>query len=293
MQLLGFPDSAAQARHVAEALRVPWSLVDVHRFPDGETRIRLPFELQTSLILCRSLDRPNEKLVELLLACATAREQGVAHITLVAPYLCYMRQDQAFRPGEAVSQRIVGRWLAQMCDVLITVDPHLHRIHSLVDAVPCGKSLALSSAPVMADLLLSQTLTDPLLLAPDREAEQWVAKLAHITGLEYAVADKQRLGDRDVTISLPMRSFGGREVILVDDIVSTGQTLATTARALRGAGARSVHCLVTHALFMGDALAQLYQAGMDNIWTTDSIAHPTNAIPLAELLAGAILSLRE
>jgi ribose-phosphate pyrophosphokinase len=291
MQLLAFPDYAAQARRVAEALRIPWALVEVHRFPDGESKVRLPFELPAELIFCRGLDHPNDKLVELLLASATAREQGATHITLLAPYLCYMRQDRAFQPGEAVSQRIIGRWLAQVCDVLITVDPHLHRTRSLAEAVPVVQALALSAAPLMADFLRTQTLTDPLLLALDREAEEWVTAVARSAGLEHAVAAKHRLGDREVAVTLPPCNFRGREVVLVDDVASSGATLATGARALRGAGARSVHCLVTHALFVDDALAQLYEAGVDNVWTTDSISHPSNAIPLAELLAGAILAL--
>ncbi|MCZ4328253.1 ribose-phosphate pyrophosphokinase-like domain-containing protein, partial [Brachybacterium paraconglomeratum] len=86
--------------------------------------------------LYRSLDQPNEKLVELLLAARTARTLGAPHLTLVAPYLPYMRQDIAFSPGEAVSQRIVGPFLASLVDAVITVDPHLHRVASLRDVVP-------------------------------------------------------------------------------------------------------------------------------------------------------------
>jgi ribose-phosphate pyrophosphokinase len=140
--------------------------------------------------------------------------------------------------------------------------------------------------------LSTQRLTDPLLLAPDSEAEQWVAALARGAGLDYAVAAKQRLGDREVVVTLPKAKFRGREVVLVDDIVSTGMTLATAARAVKGAGARSVHCLVTHAIFGDGALAQLHQAGVDNVWTTDSIDHPSNVIALAELIAAAIPSPR-
>jgi ribose-phosphate pyrophosphokinase len=290
MLLLGFPEYVAQARHIAEALGIPWGLIEIHRFPDGESKVRIPFELDSEVVLCRSLNDPHTKLLELMLACSVARRRGAEHITLVAPYLCYMRQDRAFRPGEAVSQRIIGRWLAQLCDAVITVDPHLHRIRSLSEAVPAAVALGVSAAPSMGKFLQTQALDDPLLLAPDTEAEQWVAALARGAGLDYAVAVKERLGDREVAITLPDVSFREREVILVDDIASTGMTLTTAVHGVMRAGARSVHCLVTHAVFGEGALAKLYQAGVDKIWTTDSIPHPSNAIPLAKLLANAILS---
>ena len=98
--LLGFDDYEMQSRNLAAALEMPWELVSSHRFPDGEVKLKLPADLPERVIVCRSLDRPNEKLVELLLTARAAREQGVKQLTLVAPYLCYMRQDKAFRPGE-------------------------------------------------------------------------------------------------------------------------------------------------------------------------------------------------
>jgi ribose-phosphate pyrophosphokinase len=107
--LLGFPEYMAQTQALANAAGLPCGEVALHRFPDGETRVRLPEGLPRRLVLCRSLDRPDDKLISLILAAGAAREQGVETLFLVAPYLCYMRQETAFHPGEAVSQRIVGR----------------------------------------------------------------------------------------------------------------------------------------------------------------------------------------
>ena len=102
-------------------------------------------------MILRTLNNPNEKLVELLLAAQTARTLGASHLTLVAPYLAYMRQDIAFQPGEAVSQRIVGRFLAGLFDAVITVDPHLHRVATLQEAVPVTQAVVLSGAPLLSD----------------------------------------------------------------------------------------------------------------------------------------------
>ena len=127
MLVLGFRDYEAQGRGLASALGATFELVDLHRFPDGETRVRLPATLSGRVVLCRALDQPNQKLVELMLCAEGARALGATHLTLAAPYLCYMRQDAAFVPGEVVSQRIIGRFLAGWVDALVTVDPHLQR----------------------------------------------------------------------------------------------------------------------------------------------------------------------
>ena len=126
--LLGFSDYESQGRRLADALGMPFALVAIHRFPDGESKVTLPSPLPERVVLCRSLDAPNDKLIELMLCAETARAMGAKRVALVAPYLCYMRQDIAFHPGEAVSQKIVGKFLAGLFDAVITVDPHLHRI---------------------------------------------------------------------------------------------------------------------------------------------------------------------
>lgn len=287
---LGFPDYQPQGRRLAEALGVDYAEVALHRFPDGESRVTLPESLPERVVLCRSLDHPNDKLVELLLAAGTARELGARHLTLAAPYLCYMRQDIAFHPGEAVSQRLVGGLLAQLFDAVVTVDPHLHRIERLDQAIPGRQALAISAAPAMA-AFLRQQVDSPLLLGPDGESDQWVRAIAEPAGLACAVARKERAGDREVRISLPDLPWQGRTVVLVDDMVSTGQTLVAVATALRSAGAGAIHCLVTHPLFADDATPQLRAAGVDQIWSSDSIGHASNAVPLAALLAGAIRSI--
>ncbi len=149
------------------------------------------------MTVCRSLDRPNDKLIELLLAAEAARELGARHLTLVAPYLCYMRQDAAFRPGEAVSQRIDGRFLARSFDAVVTVDPHLHRTARLGDAVPA-------------------------------------------------------------------------------------------ARACRERGAARASAFVTHAVFAPGTEARLRAAGIAEVWSSDSVPHASNAVPLAPILADGL-----
>ncbi len=288
--ILGFPEYDSQARRLADAAERRYALVDVHHFPDGESKVTVPTELPERVVFCRSLDHPNDKLIELMLAARTAREQGVRHITLVAPYLCYMRQDIAFNPGEAVSQQVVGHFLAELFDTVITVDPHLHRVANMDEVVPGIRGLALSAAEPMGRFL-EQRLKAPLLIGPDSESEQWVRAIAERAHLDYLVGHKERLDDRNVRTALPEAEFQGREVVVIDDMVSTGNTLISVLRQLMEAGAGPVHCLFTHALLSEETERRLHKAGFRGLWSSDSVAHTTNAIPLAGLLATALTQL--
>jgi len=285
--LLYFEDEADQAARIARLAGMACARIERHRFPDGELKLRLPARLPQRVALLRSLVDPNEKLVELLLAAQTARALGATQLTLIAPYLAYMRQDIAFAPGEAVSQRIVGRFLAGLFDAVITVDPHLHRVATLQEAVPVPRAVALSGAPLLADLIARQR-PRALLIGPDEEAAQWVAQAAARHGFDHAVCRKVRHGDRQVEIALPPTDVRGRAVVLLDDVASSGHTLAQAARALRAAGAASVDVAVTHALFAGDAGQLLHDAGIRQVWSTDCIAHPSNAVSMAPAIATAL-----
>jgi len=285
--LLHFADEADSAARIAAAAGVATALIGRHRFPDGELKLRLPAALPAHVALLRSLAQPNEKLVELLLAAQTARTLGAARLTLVAPYLAYMRQDMAFAPGEAVSQRIVGRFLAGLFDAVITVDPHLHRIATLDEAVPVPRTVVLSGAPLLADLI-AQRRPGALLVGPDEESAQWVAQAAARHGFDHAVCRKVRHGDRHVEVALPAKDVRGRAVVLLDDMASSGHTLAQAARGLLAAGAASVDVAVTHALFAGDAGPLLWDAGIRQVWSTDCITHPSNAVSMAPAIAAAL-----
>lgn len=290
--LLYFDDEADAALRLADLAGLTPCVIDRHRFPDGELKLRLPPALTGSVVLLRTLAQPNEKLIELLLAARTARALGARHLTLVAPYLAYMRQDIAFLPGEAVSQRIVGQFLASLFDAVITVDPHLHRIAALEQAVPVRQAIVLSGAPLLGDWI-AQRRPHPFLIGPDGESAQWVAQAAARHGLDHAVCQKLRHGDKHVDIELPSVNVQGRAVVLLDDVASSGRTVARAAQLLRAAGAASVDVAVTHALFAGDALQVIRDAGVAEVWSTDCIAHPSNVVSMAPAIAQALQGLSD
>ncbi len=290
--VIGFPEYLEQAEAFARAAGLTFASLRIHRFPDAESKLTLPPELPAHVILCRALDHPNDKLVELILAAEGARELGARTVSLVAPYLSYMRQDKAFHPGEVVSQRVLGRCLADYFDNLLTVDSHLHRVHDLGDAVPVGHAIDAHATAPMAHFIEAH-VENAFLIGPDGESGQWVADIANHYHMDHAVATKQRLGDNEVRVSLPEGDYAGRHIVLVDDVASTGRTLLEAARALAPYQPASVSVLVTHALFVADAIERLHQAGVEDIWSCDSIPHPTNAVPLADLLAERVAAFRE
>lgn len=284
--LLFFDDEERFAHELAAAAGLAPHRITRHRFPDGELKLTLPARVAERAVVLRSLHHPNEKLVELLLAAQTARELGARTLVLVAPYLGYMRQDIAFNAGEAVSQKIVGRFLSTLFETVVTVDPHLHRTGELRTAVPAAHAMAVATAPLLAPFL-ARRVDHPLLLGPDEEAEQWVRAAAGQRG-EWALCRKTRNGDRDVEVALPALDVRGRDVVLIDDIASTGRTLLRAVDGLWSAGAANIDVFVTHAVFVGDALDVLRAAGVGSIWSADTVPHPTNAISVVPLLADAL-----
>jgi len=284
--LHAFEPDLVPAEALASALGCPCHLITHHAFPDGESLVRI-VPSGPGAILYRRLDQPNGKLVELLLA-ADALAVANPRPALAVPYLPYMRQDAAFHPGEAVSQRVIGRLLGQAFSTIATIEPHLHRVDRLDTILPGATALALSAAPALAELV-GTAVARPLLVGPDGESARLVGALAERTACDWFTLEKRRLGDRSVSQELPPHaSIAGRHVLLVDDICSTGVTLAEAARLIASAGAASIEALVVHANFDRTAAALMRDADIARVRSTDTLAHPSNAVSVTSLLAGAL-----
>lgn len=280
-----FSDEAGPARALAAALGIDCMFVDVHEFPDGEVLPTVPSTAETTIVY-RSLARPNDKLLPLILACDAWRRAGAQRLILVSPYMCYLRQDAAFLDGQPVSQKVIGDILGERFDRIITVDPHLHRTHSISAVFPQTAASHISAAPAIADWLAMNRRNLDFVVGPDIESEPWVAQVAQALERPYRLFTKTRLGDTEVRLDLTSpHEFSGRNVALVDDICSSGGTLIEAAKRLKDAGALEITVCVTHALFSEAVGERLRAAGAATLASTDSVIHPTNAIALAALLA--------
>jgi len=291
MLIVALPGAAALAADLAARLRCEWSELALHRFPDGETLVRLDVPVQgRCVVLAGSLHHPDAKTLPLLFAADAARELGAVQVGLVAPYLAYLRQDRRFRPGEALTSRTYARLLSASLDFLVTVDPHLHRWRSLSEIYPI-RAAAVPAAPLIGRWL-RRHVPHPLVIGPDEESEQWVAEVARLCGAPWTVMIKQRHGDRDVTVKTRRGgSWPGRTPVLLDDIASSGQTLVAALQVLGQSGLPRPLCIVVHALFAPEAQQAMLDAGAARVVSCDTVAHPTNAIAVAPLLGPAVLAI--
>jgi ribose-phosphate pyrophosphokinase len=280
-----FVDSAPAGRSLARALGAPARAVEVHRFPDGESLVRVRAAAGREAILVRGLHDPNAKLLEVVLAADALRRAGARRLCLVTPYLPYMRQDRVFRPGEALSQRVVGTCLGRAFDRVLTVQAHLHRVRRLADVVPC-RARSLSAAPLLGAWCRARARR-AVLIGPDEESRPWVRAVAREAGLPFAVARKRRLGDRRVRLELPDLP-AARHAVLVDDVATSGATLAAAVRALHRRGVARVDALVVHALLEPGARARLRAAGLAELVSCDTVPHESNRLRTAPLLAAAL-----
>jgi ribose-phosphate pyrophosphokinase len=286
--ILALPGAENLAQALSSALRCPASTLELHRFPDGEALVRLRTGVSGQrVLLVAYLDHPDDKALPLLFAADAARELGAAEIGLVAPYLPYMRQDDRFRPGEAITSRSFARVLSSTVDFLVTVDPHLHRWPSL-DAIYTIRSRVVAAAPAIAEWL-QREVPNCLLVGPDSESEQWVADVAGRLGAPWVCMTKERHGDRDVQVRMPHGAqCEGRTPVLLDDIASSGHTLAGAAHVLRGAGWGRPLCIAVHALLDAGGMDLLHRAGIARVLSCDTVPHASNAISVAPLVAQAV-----
>lgn len=254
------------------------------RFPDGESYIRILTDVKDKdIILLADLHEPDSKFLPLYFLVKTAKEHGCGSITLVAPYLAYMRQDKEFHAGEGITSAYFGKLLSEFIDSLITVDPHLHRWKSLSDIYSINTVLVHSAKDIAS--WIAQNIKDPLLIGPDGESKQWVSEVASLANVPYIVLEKVRLGDDNVEIKVPdIESHKGLTPVLLDDIISTAATMSSVVRQLKASGLPSPVCIGVHGIFAGNAYQDLIEAGASKIVTCNTIEHKTNEIDITDIL---------
>ncbi len=283
----GFSDS------LARSLGAKLVGVEHKLFPDGESYVRIPADLGgETVIIVQPAHYPQDKhLLELMLLADAARGAGASTVVGVAPYLAYTRQDKVFRPGEPVSIRAVLRALhAAGVEVLVTVEPHSR---SELEHFP-GKALGVGVMRYMASQL-APGLRDPLVLSPDLGGVGRAREFAEALGADFDYLEKRR--DRvtgEVSVRPKTLDASGREVVIVDDIISTGGTMALAAKLLLEQGAKRVVAVCVHALLVGEAYAKLKSAGIEDVVAANTLPVPPGveqidvAPPVAEALREAL-----
>lgn len=286
--IVGGTNSRELAKRTARKIKAQYSELQKSRFPDGEMRLRYTDDITDKhVVIINSMSpNPDEMLLESAFAIHAARQLGAAQITFVAPYLAYMRQDKQFHPGECISAKAMAKIL-DCADQIIAIDPHLHRIRRLQDIFR-AKARSISTDPVLAEYI-SKNHPTAIIIGPDIESSQWAKTIADSIGQESMILLKKRYSSTKVRIIVhgdPSR-FKGRDVVIVDDIISTGHTMIEPIRQLKKFGAKKITCVAVHGILVGNALQKLRKLGAQVI-TTNTIQNPTTKIDVSPIIADAL-----
>jgi ribose-phosphate pyrophosphokinase len=286
--LFSFEGNAHIGQRIHELIAIENGKVLTRKFPDGESYVRMLSAVagKEVYLLC-SLSYPDDKVMTLYFFSQLARDAGAASVTLLAPYLGYMRQDKAFLPGEAITSNMFAALLSRWFDRLITIDPHLHR-HKSMDEIYSIPTDVLHAKEHITQYIKTH-VERPVIIGPDEESRQWAAQTAALVGCKSLVMKKERFGDREVRISVPgAMHFRDYTPVLVDDIISTGVTMSEAIKHLKSAGMMAPVCIGIHGVFASGAYDLLTASGASKVITTNTIEHPSNGIDISDLIAGAI-----
>lgn len=283
--IIGCSNAKEIAKKIAAQIKAEYSELFTEHFPDGELHIRYKTDLKGKrIVIVQTMHpQPNDAMLETIFAMETARKQGAREIIIAAPYLAYMRQDKMFKPGECVSNKIMADLLSK-ADRIITIDPHLHRINKLSEIFTC-KTTTLSAMHSVSKYILKNKIK-ALLVGPDSESTQWASRVAQETGLPFLVLHKKRYSARVIRTKVDA-DVHGKNVIIVDDIISTGHTMLEPIKQLKKLGAKKIICIAVHGLFREKALELLKKSGAE-VLSTNTIQTGASKIDVSETIAAAL-----
>jgi len=291
MFLIGGSASDVLSLKVGRELGITVSKLQAKKFPDGEKYVRIMDDVKGgTVIVIQSMYNPaDEHLFEYFLLVKALKDLGAKRVIGVIPYFAYARQDRRFNPGESISFQTVTRLIENVgTDELFTIDTHLHRVNDIskVFNIPAHN---LSVVPLLTQYVKQNfTLNKPIVIAPDEEAEQWAKISSEILNCEYDTLEKVRLGSDKVEIKTKLRSVNDRNIVVIDDIISTGGTMVETVKVLRNYGANRVIVICAHPLLIGDSYAKILDEGAEVIIGSDTVPSPVSLVSAAPIIADAI-----
>lgn len=288
MIVFALPNSKGLAAGIAKKAGLELGKLDSELFPDGEFHMRFESDVRgRDVVLVQTMHpNPNDSLLELVFAGRTAKDLGAAKVTGVVPYLAYMRQDKRFHPGECVSNHIMAHLLNQSLDRIITVDPHLHRVKNLAELFHIERKKLSANSAIAGFIRKKFSPQSAVIAGPDIESSQWAKSIADSIGFESAIFLKERFSSRHVKINVTRElEWKGKNVIIIDDIISSGHTMIEAVKEIRKRRPVAVHCICVHGIFAERAFKKLKKAGAKTIVSTNSIPHQSNGIDLAGMIA--------
>lgn len=288
MKIVSGPASTELGEKVAGLLGLETVPLAPKTYPDGESYVRLESKVENEeLVIVQTTSPPQDtRIMQLAFIADAAKRHGAKRVTAVVPYLAYARQDRVFLEGEAISVEVVARVLKSAgIDSLITVNIHQEKVLSKFPF----PTRTISAIPLLADYLRQKGYQKAFALAPDRGALRLVEEAAEILGGECGFLEKHR--DRytgQIVTEKKTLDVYGKKVIVFDDIISTGGTIAAAAKIVKAVGASAVCAACVHPLLIGDAEKRIIDSGVDEIVGTDAVPSHVSKVSLAPLIANAL-----
>jgi ribose-phosphate pyrophosphokinase len=282
LNIIGGTASQLLAGRVSGALKSNPVVSEFKRFPDGELYTRILDDVAgTNVTIIQSTVNDSDfiSLLQLIDACGEA-----ARINVVIPYMGYARQDKQFKRGEPLSARAMAG--AIKADYVFTVNIHAESILDYFDA----KATNLDSTPMIGKYIKNMKFKDPLIIAPDDGALVLARNASKDLGIDYDFLEKTRLSGEAVSIQPKNIAVKGRDVIIIDDIISTGGTMAETISLLKKQGAHEVFAACVHPVLSGNAILKLFKAGVKGIIATDTLDKSVSVVSVAPVIAEAIMN---
>jgi len=279
MKLVSGTTSKGIGEDLSKSLNMQSVDTTIKRFPDGELYIRILDDIDDENILLIQNTYPDLNIIELLLLQDAVREAGANKIITIIPYFGYARQDKIFQKGEVISAKTLAKIISINSNQIITIDPHKEHILNFFP-IPASSVSAINDLSIyFKDKELD------LILAPDKGAVDRVKKAAKIVNCDYDYMEKTRIDDYKIQVKPKNLDVKNKNIAIIDDIISTGGTMAISINELKKQKAKKIYVACTHGLFAGDAIRKLNSAKCDEIISTDTILNQFSKVKIANTIS--------
>ncbi len=265
---------------LAEEMDAEFCGVVNRHFPDGERYIRILMDVAGQEVVVIQNTFPDKKIVELLLILQAVKESGAKTVTCVVPYMGYSRQERIFQSGEARSAKAIAGAIGSMCDRVFTINVHTPEVLGFFD---CEAKDINGSREVVRYL---KGFKPDMVVAPDEGSKSRCILAADMLKVPVHVMKKVRIDGRTVETSSGPVDVKDSTAVILDDIISTGGTIATAANILRDGGAARILAACTHGLFIEDAANRLRVC--DDILSSDTLEGVYTRFSVAPAIADAL-----
>ncbi len=292
MLIVSGSNSQNLAQNIAKLTNSKLIRTELKKFPDGELYVKLCDDVNgEDVFLVNTQHNQNESIMETILLCDALNDEGAKSINLVIPYMAYGRQDKKFKDGEAISIRALAKIYNVICDSIYIVNPHETDICSFFE-IPLYYC---DGVPEIAKYIKNkfknneEDLNNVVVLSPDKGAIELAKTASNILNCPYDYLEKTRISPTEIVIAPKSLNVKNKNVVIIDDIISTGGTMATTIKMLKEQGAKSVIASCIHPLLIGDALNRLFVGGADEVIGTDSYQSEVSKVSIDKVVADKIL----